>query len=312
MRIIGPDHAAIHGGLDLFKTIGRRIHAPPGSGFHRAPPQHDDEKDQALNDTKPSVSAGKLSRRTFMIGLPVVLAACQTTQSPAPTASSGPSIGKPPTIGQDFASMYGPITDEPFPIAAIDLSRINPRFYRQMVDLPSEISAQPGMIVIDPYNHFLYLVYGGGRAMRYGVGVGRQGFAWSGEATIQSKQQWPKWHPPKEMMARDPEAAKWPDGMPGGPRNPLGARALYLYQGNVDTLYRIHGTTQPWSIGKSTSSGCIRMMNQDVIDLYNRTPIGTRVKVLGNASPTPVASDKPAKGSGRSRSTAQAATASAS
>jgi lipoprotein-anchoring transpeptidase ErfK/SrfK len=259
--------------------------------------QLDDEEEQALN-TKPSQSAGKLSRRSFMIGLPVVLAACQTTQPPGQSASTSPSYGNAPTIDQGFASMYGPVTDEPFPIAAIDLSKINPRYYRQVVDLPSEISAQPGTIVVDPYNHFLYLVFENGRAVRYGVGVGRQGFAWSGDATIQAKQQWPKWHPPKEMMARDPEAAKWPDGMPGGPGNPLGARALYLYQGKVDTLYRIHGTTQPWSIGKSLSSGCIRMMNQDIIDLYSRAPIGTKVKVLGNSTPDPVAVNK-SKGGAR-------------
>lgn len=240
-----------------------------------------------MNETKPQKAAGKLSRRSFMIGLPVVLAACQTSQPGGPVAGGG-GMGAP-VIDQGFATMYGPITDEPFPIAAIDLSKINPRFYRQVVPLPSEIDAQPGTIVVDPYNHFLYLVFENGSALRYGVGVGRDGFAWSGDATIQAKQQWPKWHPPKEMQARDPEAAKWPDGMPGGPSNPLGARALYLYQGKVDTLYRIHGTTQPWSIGKSLSSGCIRMMNQDIIDLYGRAPIGTKVKVLGNSTPDPVA-----------------------
>jgi lipoprotein-anchoring transpeptidase ErfK/SrfK len=272
--------------------------------------QHDDEKEQALNNTKPSHSAGKLSRRSFMIGLPVVLAACQTTQPPGQSSITTPSYSGEPVFGQDFASMYGPITGEPFPIAAIDLSKINPRYYRQMVDLPPAISAQPGTIVIDPYNHFLYLVFENNRALRYGVGVGREGFAWSGDATIQAKQQWPKWHPPKEMMARDPEAAKWPDGMPGGPGNPLGARALYLYQGKVDTLYRIHGTTQPWSIGKSLSSGCIRMMNQDIIDLYNRAPIGTKVRVLGNSTPEPVAASQPKDGAGsnRGRSTAQRST----
>ena len=241
-----------------------------------------------MNETKPLKTAGKLSRRTFMIGLPVLLAACQTTQ-PGGSVTSAPGYGGAPAIDQGFATMYGPITDEPFPIAAIDLTKIDPRFYRQVVNLPSDIDAQPGTIVVDPYNHFLYLVFENGTALRYGVGVGRDGFAWSGDATIQAKQQWPKWHPPKEMQARDPAAAKWPDGMPGGPGNPLGARALYLYQGKVDTLYRIHGTTQPWSIGKSLSSGCIRMMNQDIIDLYSRAPIGTKVKVLGNSTPDPVA-----------------------
>jgi lipoprotein-anchoring transpeptidase ErfK/SrfK len=154
-----------------------------------------------------------------------------------------------------------------------------------VVQLPPHIQADAGTIVIDPPNHFLYLVFENNSAIRYGVGVGREGFAWSGEAQIQAKRQWPTWHPPKEMMERDKEAAKWPDGMPGGPSNPLGARAMYLYQGKVDTLYRIHGTNQPWSIGKSLSSGCIRLINQDIIDLYSRVPIGTRVHVLGNVHP---------------------------
>ena len=147
----------------------------------------------------------------------------------------------------------------------------------------------PGTIVIDPVGHYLYLVQPGGRAIRYGVGVGRQGFAWSGIATINSKQEWPDWYPPKEMLDRQPElAAKMSTlqsgiGMPGGPGNPLGARAMYLWQNNKDTLYRIHGTVEPWTIGTSVSSGCIRMINQDVMDLYLRTPIGTQVVVLGDA-----------------------------
>lgn len=215
-----------------------------------------------------------------MIGLPIVLAGCQTAP-PVATAPAGP------VIDQSYITMYGPITDEPFPVQAVNLKQIDPKFYRQVVQIPYDFPVEPGTIVIDPYNHFLYLVFENGTAIRYGVGVGREGFAWSGDATIQAKREWPKWHPPKEMMARDKEAAKWPNGMPGGPSNPLGARAMYLYQGKVDTLYRIHGTNQPWSIGKSLSSGCIRMLNQDIIDLYGRVPIGTRVKVIGNAHPDP-------------------------
>lgn len=219
-----------------------------------------------------------------MIGLPAALAGCQSVGS-----QIAPPVAAGPVIDQGFQEMYAAIYTEPFPVPAVDISRMNPRFLRQVVSLPPEIQASPGTIVIDPPNHFLFLVFENGTAIRYGVGVGRQGFAWSGEATIQAKRQWPTWHPPKEMMARDPEAAKWPDGMPGGPGNPLGARAMYLYQGKVDTLYRIHGTTQPWSIGKSLSSGCIRLINQDVIDLYNRVPIGTAVHVLGNVEPDPQA-----------------------
>jgi len=237
-----------------------------------------------LKDTKPESSTGRLSRRSFMIGLPIALAGCQTAGQ---TAVAPPPGG--PIIDVGFKQMYAAIDTEPFPVPAVDLTKIDPRFFRQVVQMPPDVVAEPGTIVIDPHNHFLYLAFENGSAIRYGVGVGREGFAWSGDATIQAKREWPKWHPPKEMQARDPEAAKWPDGMPGGPGNPLGARAMYLYQGKVDTLYRIHGTTQPWSIGKSLSSGCIRLINQDIIDLYSRVPIGTRVTVLGTATPDPVA-----------------------
>ena len=126
----------------------------------------------------------------------------------------------------------------------------------------------------------------GGRARRYGVGVGKQGFSWSGTATVNSKQAWPDWYPPKEMIARSPKLASEVDklqsglGVAGGLRNPLGARAMYLWQGNKDTLFRIHGTLEPFSIGKSVSSGCIRMINQDAIDLFSRVPVGSKVVVL--------------------------------
>ena len=114
--------------------------------------------------------------------------------------------------------------------------------------------------------------------------IGREGFGWSGGATVGSKQQWPKWFPPPEMVARDPKAAPYANGMEGGINNPLGARALYLYQGKKDTLFRIHGTNEPWSIGQAVSSGCIRLLNQDIIDLYDRVPIGTSVVVLATGS----------------------------
>jgi lipoprotein-anchoring transpeptidase ErfK/SrfK len=161
---------------------------------------------------------------------------------------------------------------------------LDPRYMRQAVSYPSNDA--PGTIVVDVQNHFLYSVQGGGRAIRYGIGVGRQGFSWSGVATIRSKQEWPDWYPPKEMLERKPELRSQVSvlqsglGVPGGPENPLGARALYLWQGNKDTLYRIHGTNEPETIGRSVSSGCIRMLNQDVIDLYQRTPVGTKVVVL--------------------------------
>jgi lipoprotein-anchoring transpeptidase ErfK/SrfK len=180
--------------------------------------------------------------------------------------------------------LYGPVRGEPFPIPAAPLSRINPAYLRARVSVRT--GEPPGTIVIDPHRRYLYLVEGAGTALRYGVGVGRQGFAWSGTATINSKQHWPDWYPPKEMIERQPELKRQVVelqsglGVPGGPRNPLGARALYLWQNNKDTLYRIHGTTEPWTIGRSVSSGCIRMINQDAIDLYNRVPVGTKVVVM--------------------------------
>ena len=176
--------------------------------------------------------------------------------------------------------MYGPVQDGAFLIPAVDVRRVEPEFFRQVVPLPANIPDEPGTVVVDPEHRFLYLVTDQGQAIRYGIGVGREGFAWTGTATVKSKQEWPKWFPPADMMARDPHAAPWSDGMPGGLKNPLGARALYLWQGDKDTLYRIHGTNEPWSIGQAVSSGCIRMFNQDAIDLYDRVPEGTRVIVL--------------------------------
>lgn len=184
----------------------------------------------------------------------------------------------------DYARAYAAIGGEPFPVPAFRWQRANPTFLRQEVAYGGRY--EPGTVVIDPRARLLYLVEGGGRARRYGVGVGRQGFAWSGIATINSKQAWPDWYPPKEMIARQPDLARQVSqlqsglGVPGGPRNPLGARALYLWQNNKDTLYRIHGTTEPESIGRSVSSGCIRMINQDVIDLYARVAVGAQVVVL--------------------------------
>ena len=189
-----------------------------------------------------------------------------------------------PATARHYAALYAPAGGERFPINAIKLSDINPAYLRRIVSYPTQ--EQPGTIVIDPQNRFLYLVQGGGLAIRYGVGVGRQGFGWSGTATVRSKQEWPDWYPPREMIARQPEIRRQVStlrgglGMPGGLRNPLGSRAMYLWQGNRDTLYRIHGTIEPWTIGTSVSSGCIRMINQDVIDLYQRTQVGAKVVVL--------------------------------
>ena len=163
------------------------------------------------------------------------------------------------------------------------------RYYQMHGSVPNEFRRQvvrfrtaekPGTIIIDGDKHFLYLVQEDFTAIRYGIGVGRDGFGWAGIVEVGRKAEWPRWTPPAEMVARDPEAAKWANGMPGGPENPLGARALYLYEDGRDTIYRIHGTNQPWSIGLDISSGCIRMNNDDVTDLYNRVQPGAKVIVL--------------------------------
>jgi lipoprotein-anchoring transpeptidase ErfK/SrfK len=173
------------------------------------------------------------------------------------------------------------------------VSQADPAFARKVVAYPSPEPS--GTIVVDPGAHFLYLLQGDGQAIRYGVGVGGEGFGWSGVATIHSKQEWPDWYPPPEMLQRKPELRKHmvqlPGGlgMPGGPDNPLGARALYLWQGNKDTLYRIHGTNDPATIGHNVSAGCIRLTNEDVADLYDRTAIGTKVVVLETAGMSPSA-----------------------
>lgn len=156
-----------------------------------------------------------------------------------------------------------------------DRNYIPPQFRKQSVHYSGNEKA--GSIVIDTTKRFLYLVGENGQALRYGVGVGRAGFEWKGRAKIQRKAKWPSWYPPASMRRRQPEL---PAHMAGGIDNPLGARALYLYQGGVDTLYRIHGTNQPWSIGKALSSGCVRMLNSDVEDLYTRVKMGAAVTVV--------------------------------
>ena len=147
----------------------------------------------------------------------------------------------------------------------------NPKYEKQLVEYHGKERA--GTIVVDTPNKFLYLVKGDGTALRYGIGVGRPGFAWSGVKTISAKKEWPAWTPPAEMLARRPDL---PRHMEGGPENPLGARAMYL----GSSLYRIHGSNEPWTIGTNVSSGCIRMRNEDVIDLYGRVNVGARVVVI--------------------------------
>ncbi|MCZ4271502.1 L,D-transpeptidase [Maritalea porphyrae] len=196
--------------------------------------------------------------------------------------ASSKGIQTNPTPLSDAANaMYGPLPSEQFAIPAIDADKIEARFYRQ--EVLYRTSEQPGTVVVDTSAFYLYLVQPKGRAIRYGVGLGRAGFAWSGRAVIQWKRKWPTWTPPTEMIARQPELEKYSyenGGMPPGLENPLGARALYIFQGGKDTLYRLHGTPEYWSIGKAVSSGCVRLFNHDIIDLYQRVPNKTPIIVV--------------------------------
>jgi lipoprotein-anchoring transpeptidase ErfK/SrfK len=148
---------------------------------------------------------------------------------------------------------------------------VDPRFFKQVVAYNG--NEKPGTIIVDTPSKYLFLVQPDGKALRYGIGVGRPGFTWAGVKTVSQKREWPDWRPPEEMLRRRPDL---PTFMPGGPDNPLGARALYL----GSSLYRIHGSNEPWTIGTAVSSGCIRMRNEDVIDLYERVKLGTRVVVI--------------------------------
>lgn len=215
----------------------------------------------------------KLTRRAALAGLPFALAACTRPDQPRPDSASA-------QIGSPFLSMYAPIDTEPFPVPAIAPDDVAPEFLRREVSYPTR--EQPGTIVVDPAARYAYLVLENGRALRYGIGVGKEeGFNFRGEAIIARKAEWPGWRPTPDMIRREPERyGPLREGLPGGSGNPLGPRALYLYRDGRDTYYRLHGTVEPWTIGTMVSSGCVRLLNQDIIDLYRRVPVGTRVVVL--------------------------------
>ncbi len=194
------------------------------------------------------------------------------------TAGTGASAAVPAFAA---TTVDDALNGEPFQFPVFAENQIPPDFRRQLV--PYQSNEPIGTIVVDTANRYLYLTRESGRALRYGIGVGRAGFSWSGRATIRRKAAWPKWTPPQEMREREPDL---PEFMVGGPENPLGARALYLFEGNRDTLYRLHGTSELHSIGKAVSSGCVRLLNQDVIDLYQRVPVGTEVVVERHADAT--------------------------
>ncbi|GGF52389.1 hypothetical protein GCM10007301_09860 [Azorhizobium oxalatiphilum] len=215
-----------------------------------------------------------LTRRAVLIGAPALLSGCVTR----PTVDE---TGMPSRIVDTLhMGMYAALEGEPFPVPAVDLSEIDPRFLRQIVSYPTP--HLPGTVVVDPGQRYAYLVGENGRALRYGVGVGKQeAFNFQGAALVGRKAHWPRWTPTANMISREPARyGPFSGGLAGGPGNPLGPRALYLYRDGSDTLYRLHGTVEPWTIGTMVSSGCVRLINQDIVDLYRRVPVGSRVVVL--------------------------------
>lgn len=206
--------------------------------------------------------------------LPPSVRSSAPMQAPAPMPAPMPAS---PMIDPVLAAAYASRGDGDWRVPAVDVASFDPAFLRQTV--PYSGPEEQGTIVIDTDTKHLFLVEGDGTAVRYGVSVGREGFGWTGEGTIGRKARWPRWTPPPEMIDRDPTLEEWRDGMPGGPQNPLGARSLYIYMDGQDSLYRVHGTNEPRSIGRNASSGCFRMLNQDVIDLYARVEPGTRIVV---------------------------------
>jgi lipoprotein-anchoring transpeptidase ErfK/SrfK len=240
-----------------------------------------DETGNSFKRSHGMKNAQSLSRRSFLAGAAgmtsLALAGCQTAApryaQPAPPAQ--------PAVSPSALTAYRALPSERFPIPAVDPSKVPERFHRRQVRYPT--SENIGTIIVDTNTFFLHLVQENGMAMRYGVGLGRAGFAWAGRAKVQYKRQWPTWTPPEEMIARQPELEQYSaanGGMPPGPMNPLGARALYIFQDGRDTLYRIHGSPEYWSIGKAVSSGCVRLIQQDVIDLYGRVTPGAPIVVV--------------------------------
>ncbi|GAA4523927.1 hypothetical protein GCM10023174_06610 [Chelativorans composti] len=181
--------------------------------------------------------------------------------------------------------MYFAMEDDGHYIPEVNMSQFNPAYIRTEVDF--ETDERPGTLIVDTPNRYLYHVHGDGRATRYGIGVGRSGFSWSGRANVGYKRKWPRWVPPAEMIAREPDLEPYSSangGMAPGINNPLGSRALYIFRNGKDTIYRIHGSREAWSIGRAVSSGCIRMINQDIIHLYDRVDVGAPIVVLPDLS----------------------------
>jgi lipoprotein-anchoring transpeptidase ErfK/SrfK len=219
-------------------------------------------------DSLLGLASGRLNRRSFLVGSAVGLGA----------AGLAGCVSSDDMMRAEAAKLYGPVPHDKFAIPAVDISRVDPKYFRQKVRYDSKEA--PGTIIIDPGKFHLYRIEGDGMATRYGANVSRPGFLWSGEVYVGRKAEWPTWTPPKEMIARQPEARKYAGGMPGGLENPLGARVLYLYKNGVYTVYTIYSTSDPETLGQGITSGCTGLLSQDMIDLYSRTPVKTKVVML--------------------------------
>ena len=218
---------------------------------------------------------GEISRRGVVGGIAAAVLA----------GAAGPVLAAPRDRARYFAGMA---SDHGQNYRRTNFNVIDPRWRRQLVQYYSD--EPQGTVVVDTRHHFLYVIFENRTALRYGVGVGKEGFQWFGRAQVDRKAIWPPWSPPADMLKRRPNLPRY---MAGGPDNPLGPRALYLYRDGQDTGYRLHGTTEPWSIGADASSGCIRMFPEDVIDLYQRCPQGTRVLVLRHIAARAAAGNEP-------------------
>lgn len=207
---------------------------------------------------------GGLHRRAFLIGVGgLSLAGCASNEFMSL---------------EEARQVYGAVPDKKFNIDAVDVTKVEPKYFRKKVAYESKEA--PGTIIVDPSNFYVYRIEDEGMATRYGANVGREGFLWHGEAYVGRKSEWPTWTPPREMIKRQPEVAQYAKGMPGGPENPLGARTLHLYQNGKYTLYTIYSTSDPESIGSGVTSGCTGLLTQDMLHLYDRTPVNTKVVVL--------------------------------
>ncbi|WP_108461239.1 L,D-transpeptidase [Devosia naphthalenivorans] len=227
---------------------------------------------------------GQMGRRTVLTGgaslMGLLLAGCATSSGPSQVTAAAVAAptGAQSPVPPETALMYAAVFDDTYPIRASRMELVPEQFWRQEVSNPT--GEEAGTVIVDTQNRFLYHVRDGGMATRYGVGIGAAGFEWAGRAHIAYKREWPRWTPPSDMIKRHPELERYRHGMEPGPDNPLGPRALYIHQGNTDTLYRIHGNSDETTIGKAVSSGCVRMLPQDIIHLHDNVRSGSPLLVI--------------------------------